>query len=250
MWPTWGPSGAYMTQVSPMLAPWALLCGNILNFLSLLKLWVIPLIFLRNMWSLIMWWDPWLELLLERCQRNALRRSILRWSFQRGWNAHDGVKELRDNIRMKQKKGQELCLWSVMVSGVVVPISSIEGPCTRFRATEDTNARYHIEPRQICRNFVDGIFIFVEENLSIFSPISRRVIHTNPIHHKPTLVQIMSWHQTSQRCIYASLGLNGSQMASWYLNVLFTFVFTCNVFRSFFGLNVLIPIFVAIIVVY
>ena len=27
MWPTWGPSGADMTQVGPMLAPWTLLSG-------------------------------------------------------------------------------------------------------------------------------------------------------------------------------------------------------------------------------
>ena len=27
MGPTWGPSGANMTQVGPMLAPWTLLCG-------------------------------------------------------------------------------------------------------------------------------------------------------------------------------------------------------------------------------
>ena len=46
------------------------------------------------------------------------------------------VKELRDNVRMDQKKGQELRRWSVMVSDVVFTISYIEDPCIRSRVIE------------------------------------------------------------------------------------------------------------------
>ena len=55
--------------------------------------------------------------------------------------------------------------------------------------------------------FADNIFkcIFVNENVGIFIKISLKSVLYGPINNKPTLVQIMAWHQAGDEPLSESL---------------------------------------------
>ena len=75
--------------------------------------------------------------------------------------------------------------------------------------------------RQNGRHFPDNIFkcIFLNENIQILIKISVEFVPKDPINNIASLVQIMAWHQPSNKplseqmivywCIYASLSLSG-----------------------------------------
>ena len=203
MGPTWGPSGSCRPQMGPMLAPWALLSGNVFNIIKRGRKHTVS-----NIIGIIVPADG-----LVSAVASTFAGTMLIIGFvQKQTLVHmNCTTNLADFIRI---------YWAMKKANTSgTNILRCFDVLSRFGLSYQMLSLFNtLRPRQNGRHFPDAISkcIFLNENAWIPTETSLKFVPNGPINNIPAQVQIIAWRRYLNqwwlvyRLIYVPLGLNES----------------------------------------